>query len=91
MTEGNCDGGLQLEIVKTKGQWPAGPAEYGRHDINLRDQVVNASQVILLNLDIGSSVNQQLLRDEGNFMNTPLQPSGGCLKPRRHGMIEIMS
>ena len=51
---------------------PAGPTKDGCHHINLRDQVVKASQVILLNLDVCSSVNQQLLGDEGDFMYTPL-------------------
>ena len=53
---------------------PAGPTKDGRHHINLTNQVVNASQVILLNLNVCSPVNQQLLGDEGNFVYTPLQP-----------------
>ena len=53
---------------------PAGSAKDSRHHINLSDQVVDASQVILLNLNVCSSVNQQLLGDEGNFVYTPLQP-----------------
>ena len=51
---------------------PAGPTKDGCHHINLRDQVVKASKVILLNLDVCPSVNQQLLGDEGDFMYTPL-------------------
>ena len=81
----------RLGVLQTRRVPPAGPAEDGRHDVDLRDQVVDASQVILLNLDVCSPVNQQLLRDEGDFVNTPLQPPGGGLKTRRHGVIEIVS
>ena len=52
---------------------------------------MNASQVILLNLNVCSSVDQQLLGDERNFMYTPLQSSCGGLQTRGHGVVEIVS